>query len=157
VRKEEAVGYTAYLKIDGLDGACLDPDHRHWYLIDGFVHSLSGPPAHSTAPSVSDFSISKLADRSTPQLARAAAQGRYFKEAVLELRETDGAKAKFMEIRFTKVRITSYSLSGAPQQEARAPYESFGLAFEKIEWACFPDPDQEGRADRVNEAAGTVN
>jgi len=151
------VGYAAYLRIEGLAGACVDPDHRHWYSVDGFGHTLVSPPQHSAAPSLSDFSISKLSDRSTPQLARAAAEGRYFKEAVLELRETGGAKAKFMEIRFTKVRITNYSLSGAPQQGARAPYENFALGFERIEWACFPDPDRESRAGWVNEAAGTAS
>jgi len=157
MRKEKAVGYTAYLRIDGLAGDCIDPDHRHWYAVDGFGHSLSSPPQRSAAPALWDFSISKFCDRSTPQLARAAAEGRYFKEAVLELVQTDGAKARFMEIRFEKVRITNYSISGAPQQEVRAPYENFSLGFEKIEWAYFPDPAQESREEWVNEAAGTVN
>jgi type VI secretion system Hcp family effector len=156
VRKEKAVGYTAYLRIDGLAGACVEPDHRHWYSIEGFGQSLNSPSQPSAAPFVSDFNISKLSDRSTPQLARAAAEGRYFKEAVLELRETDGAKAKFMEIRFTKVRITNYSLSGTPGQDIRTPYEGFALGFEKIEWITFPDADLECRADWVNAAAGAV-
>ena len=157
MRKEEAVGYTAYLRIDGLAGDCADPDHRNWYAIDNFGHSLCSTQQRSGTASLSDFSFSKLADRSTPQLARAAAEGRYFKEAVLELRETDGEKARFMEIRFEKVRITNYSISGSPQQDVRAPYESFALGFERIEWIYASDPSQESRADWVNEAAATVH
>jgi type VI secretion system Hcp family effector len=157
VRKEEAVGYTVYLKIDGLAGDCADPGHRGWYSLDGFGHSLSSPQQRSAAATASDFSVTKLCDRFTPQLARAAADGRYYKEAVIELFQTDGSKTPFMGFRLAKVRITNYSISGAPQGDVRAPYENFAIGFEKIEWVSFPGAAEESRTDWVNEAAGAAS
>jgi type VI secretion system secreted protein Hcp len=88
---------------------------------------------------MSDFGINKLVDRSTPLLAAATAEGRHFKEAILELCTNEGSKPKFLEIRLTNVRVSSYGFSGAPQSDARTPYENLMLNFEKIEWLYYPN------------------
>jgi type VI secretion system secreted protein Hcp len=133
------VSYIAYLKLEGIAGDCADAGHRDWIVLDSFSHSLCGPQERGGRTNLSDVAISRLADRATPLLARSTAEGRHFKEAILELCTTDGTKPKFMELRFTNVRLTSYSLSGAPQSDAPTPYENLTLQFEKIEWLYFPD------------------
>ena len=146
------MSYTLQLKIDGIAG-----DPRDGMTIEGFGHNLSAATGRSAAPLVSDFSFSRICDRATPLLALAAAEGRYFRGAVLELMRADGDKARFMEIRLTRVRVTNYNISGAPGGNVKAPYENFALGFEKIEWVYVTGPSQECRTGWVNEAAVAVN
>lgn len=133
------MGYLAYLKLEGIAGECADAGHRDWMAIDSFNQNVCGPQDRGGRTSMTDFAVARLSDRATPHLARAAAEGRHFKESVLELCIPDGAKTKFMEIRLTNVRITSYGISGAPQNDARTPYENMMLQFDRIEWIYFPN------------------
>jgi type VI secretion system secreted protein Hcp len=154
MERKGAMSYQAYLRLEGIAGQCPDPAHRDWMTIDSFNQNVCGPQERGGRTSMSDFAIARLADRATPQLARAAADGRHFKEAVLELCAWDGANAKFMEIRMTNVRISSYGLSGSPQNDARTPYENMMLAFDKIEWIYFPNafsesPEKESGVTRT--------
>jgi type VI secretion system secreted protein Hcp len=132
------MGYTTYLKLDGITGECAEEAHRGWIVLDSFSHSLCGAPPQGGQVNLSDLSIAKFVDRTTPLLARATAEGRMFKEAVIELCRTDDAKGKFMELRLSRVRVTMHSLSGGPQSDLRTPYENLSLGFEKIEWNYFP-------------------
>jgi type VI secretion system secreted protein Hcp len=133
------MSYLAWLKLDGIAGECADAGHKGWMAIDSFNQNVCGPQERGGRTTMTDFAIARLADRATPQLARAAADGRPIEKAVLELCVPDGAKAKFMEFRLTNVRITSYGISGAPQNDARTPYENMMLQFDKVEWLYFPN------------------
>lgn len=133
------MGYLAYLKLDGIAGECADAGHKGWMAIDSFNQNVCGPQEHGGRTTLTDFAIARLADRATPQLARAAAEARPLGEAVLELCIPDGAKPKFMEIRLANVRIVNYGISGAPQNDARTPYENLMLQFDKVEWIYFPN------------------
>jgi len=133
------MSYVAYLKLEGIAGDCADPARRGWMAIDSFSQNLVGPQERGGRTHLSDVAFNKLADRSTPLLARATAEARHFKEAVLELCTNEGSKPKFMEIRFENVRISNYAISGSPQSDTRTPYENFMLSFEKVEWLYFPN------------------
>lgn len=150
------MGYAVHFKIDGIAGEGADPDRRDWMALESFCQSLSGPSGRGAAPMILDFGLSRFSDRATPLLARAAAEGRYFRSAVLQLAETDGARAVFLEIRMTRVKVTNFNISGNASQDLKRPYENFSLSFEKIEWTYFPGSDGECRTDWVNEAAETV-
>jgi type VI secretion system secreted protein Hcp len=133
------MSYVAYLKLEGIAGDCADPARRGWMAIDSFSHSLVGPQEQGARTHLSDLAFNKLVDRATPLLARATAEGRHFKEAILELCMNEGSKSKFMEMRLTNVRVSNYAVSGSPQSDARTPYENFMLSFEKVEWLYFPN------------------
>ena len=133
------MSYQAYLKLEGIAGDCADPGHKDWMVLESFNQNVNGPQERGGRASMTDLAVTKLSDRSTPQLARAAAEGRHFKEAVLELCVPDGAKPKFLEIRITNVRVTNFGISGAPQSDTRTPYENVLLGFDKIEWLYFPN------------------
>jgi type VI secretion system secreted protein Hcp len=141
----EAMSYVAYLKLEGIAGECSESSHKDWMVIDSFSQSVAGPQERGGRTMLSDFAINKLVDRSSPFLARATAEGRHFKEAILELCTNEGSKPKFMEIRFANVRVTSYGFSGAPQSDAKTPYENMTIHFEKIEWMVFPNAFVPGR------------
>jgi len=133
------MGYTTYLKMDGVTGECAEEAHRGWLAVDSFNHSVSGALPQGGAAALADLSIAKFVDRTTPLLARATVEGRMFPEAVIELCRTDGTKARFLELRLSRVRVTMHTLSGGgPQADVQTPYENFMLGFEKIEWNYFP-------------------
>jgi type VI secretion system Hcp family effector len=137
------MGYATYLKLDGISGECAEEAHRGWLVVDSFSHSVCGAQSQGGQVSLADLSIAKFVDRATPLLARATAEGRMFKEAVIELCRTDDTKGKFMELRLSGVRVTSHSLSGGPQSDVRTPYENLSLGFDKIEWNYFPGAFEE--------------
>jgi len=133
------VSYHAYLKLEGIAGDCAEPGHKDWMVIESFNQNVNGPQERGGRTAMSDVAITKYADAATPLLARATAEGRHFKEAVIELCVPDGAKPKFLELRLTNVRVTNYGLSGSPQSDTRTPYENLMLGFDKIEWLYFPN------------------
>ncbi|HZE97015.1 MAG TPA: type VI secretion system tube protein Hcp [Planctomycetota bacterium] len=145
------MGYTTYLKIDGIAGECTEQAHHGWMAIDSFSHSVCAPPPRGGPVNMTDLSICKFADRTMPLLARAAAEGRMFQFATIELCQTDARKSKFMEIRLSQVRVTMHSLSGSPQGDVRTPYENLTLGFDKIEWFYYPGAFEtgSGKADEV--------
>ncbi|HVR85877.1 MAG TPA: type VI secretion system tube protein Hcp [Planctomycetota bacterium] len=132
------MGYATFLRLDGICGECIEEAHRGWLVVDSFSHSLCGAQPQGGQVTLADLSIARFVDRATPLLAQAAAEGRIFKEAVLELCRTDGTKGKFMEIRLSRVRVTMHSLSGGPQTDMRTPYENLSVGFDKIEWHYYP-------------------
>ena len=133
------MSYQAYLKLEGIAGECTEPAHKDWMVLESFNQNVNGPQERGGRAAMTDVAITKFADRATPLLARATADGRHFKEAILELCVPDGAKPKFMEIRITNVRVTNFGISGAPQGDPRTPYENLMLGFDKIEWLYFPN------------------
>lgn len=153
------MSYLAYLKLEGIVGECSDEGHAGWMPLESFNQNLSGPHEQGGRTSMTDLALTRLADQATPQLARATAEGRHFKEAILELCIPDGAKTKYMEIRLTNVRITNYGISGAPQNDSRTPYENLMLSFQKIEWLYFPDAfgAAPGKAERISRAAWAID
>jgi len=143
------MSYATYLHLDGILGECAEEAHRGWLTVDSFSHSVSNPPQGS-GTFLGDLSIARFVDRATPLLARATAEGRLFREVRLELCRTDGSRARFMEIRLSKARLTMHSLSGSPQADVRTPFESVNLTYEKIEWLYFPaafEPAPEAAAE----------
>lgn len=132
------MGYVSYLKVDGIAGDCAEEGHRGWIPVDSFSHTLSGQSAPTGEVHLGEMQISKFVDRTTPLFARATAEGREFREAVLELCRTDGTRARFMALKLTKVRVSMHSMAGGPQGDMKTPYENLSLMFEKIEWLYYP-------------------
>jgi len=144
------MGYSTYLKIDGLAGDCAEEAHRGWLSVDSFSQAVSGQPMTQGAPHLGELSIAKFVDRATPLFARSTAEGRLFKEAVLELCRTDGTRARFMALKMSNVRVSMHSLAGGNQGDQRTPYENLALCFEKIEWLYYPsafEPKAESEAE----------
>src|SRR5205085_1603544 len=90
-RWEPAMGYTTYLKIDGIEGDCTDDGYRGWMTVDSFNHSLCTTQPRGAAM-LNDLSICKFADRTTPLLAVATAEGRLYRSVQLRMVRTDGAR-----------------------------------------------------------------
>ena len=144
------MGYSTYLKIDGLVGDCAEEAHRGWHAVDSFSHAVTGQQTTQGGPHLGELSIAKFVDRATPLFARATAEGRLFREALLELCRTDGTRVRFMALKMSNVRVSMHSLTGGTQGDQRTPYENLCLSFEKIEWLYYPsafEPKAESEAE----------
>jgi type VI secretion system secreted protein Hcp len=128
------MAYNVYLKLAGVTGDCADERRKGWIEIDSFSQSLHRAGPEPEAPSQHDLNIARMADASTPVLARACAEGRHFPEAVIEFCRREGGREVFLELRLTDVQIQSYSLSGGPAGDVRAPYENLFVRVGKVEW-----------------------
>ncbi|HEV2522871.1 MAG TPA: type VI secretion system tube protein Hcp [Candidatus Acidoferrales bacterium] len=97
----------------------------------GNAHSGSGVVVGRAA--VSDLSISKLVDKSSPQLMLKCALGQTFNKAILSVRKAVGEKKSqqpFVIITLETVLIAGYAISGS--DGAGTPTESVTLNFAKI-------------------------
>lgn len=151
------MGYTTYLKIEGVDGDCTEEGLKGWMAIDSFNHSITGPQANRNGAFVNDVCISRFADRSTPLLALATAEGRHYRSAVIRLVQTDGAKERLMELRLANVQVTSHSLAGGSPGDLKTPYENLSLHFDKVEWVYYPTPSTPVRTGWSTEAAAALS
>ena len=143
------MGYQIYLKLDGIAGECANPTHKDWILIDTFSQNVAGPDRRGGAAILSELSITRMADRATPLLAQATAEGRHFREAVFELCMPDGALTKYMEVRLTNVTPTNFTISASSPGDGKTPFESLMLRFEKVEWLYYPNAFIAGKEKEV--------
>lgn len=137
----------AYLQLQGLSGSATDSKHNHWIEISSFSFSIQKPDdvlVKSTETKegahVSDVSISKKVDKTSPKLASAACDPeKSFTTATIALCGRCGPKAitatigglpRYMEYKLTQVSIKSYSLNGGGGYAT----ESLVLGFSEIEW-----------------------
>lgn len=149
------MGYSTYLKIDGVDGECTDEGQQGWMIIDSFSHTVTGPQPRGGA-SLTELQICRFADRATPLLALAAAEGRPYRSAVIRMTRTDGARDRMMELKLSNVTLTMHSMSGGPQGDLKAPYENMSLRFDKIEWVYYTTPSTTVKTGFSSDAVASV-
>lgn len=109
----------AYIKIGGIKGESTDKQHFGWIEILCYDFSIaqrvsktasSAGGAGAERGDFSEFTITKLLDKSSPLLALACAQGRHIDTIVIELCRAD--KVKYMTYRLTNCIISSVSTHG---------------------------------------------
>ena len=88
----------------------------------------------SSAPSVSEVTITKAMDKCTPQIFTEACVGRS-KTVVIDLMQTGGTQLEaYMSYTLTNALITGYSVSSSGDR----PSESLSFNFTKIEMKFIP-------------------
>lgn len=119
---------AAYLKIGDIRGESMDSRFPGWIPVESYSPGISmgAGPGTVFGPHVrvTELNFTKLIDRSTAELQRAAAMGRQFELVVLciaALDESTQGSALVLE----NTLITSYSFSGGGDR----PMESLSLNF----------------------------
>lgn len=107
-----------FLKIDGIDGDVTG--HKHKGEIEllsfswGLAQATSAPGGGGGAgkPTVSDFSVVKQIDKSSPKLMEACCRGEHIPNVNITLvnRET---KEEYLKIKLTDVLVSSYQTGGS--------------------------------------------
>ena len=139
--KPQAAAVDYFLKIDGVDGESTDAKCRECIHIESFSWGTTNPSAtgaHGAGGgggagkvSVHDISITKMNDKSSPDLMQAAASGQHIKEAKLTCRKAGGDQQEYLTYTLENVLVSSYSTSGQGSSSGR-PMESLSLNFTKV-------------------------
>jgi len=128
-----------FLKYGSLKGEVTQETHKEWIEVNslqwGVGRGISsgvggGSLREATAPSVSEITISKVMDISSPLLFKEAIGGKAV-DVKIELTQTDnnGKHVSFQKYVLSQTLISGYSLSSGGDR----PSESLSFSFTKID------------------------
>lgn len=128
------MAFDAYVKIEGIPGEALDEKFRDWIEITGYsfgTHQSTSATASSAGGAASgrttltNFTFTKLLDRSSCKLMEASCAGDHLKEVRLVLNRAGSDKIKYFEIVLEEVIVADYSQnasSGIPIEIVQLDY-----------------------------------
>lgn len=130
----------AYLQIDGIKGESTDDGHKGWIELLSVNWGVKQPKSATASTGgghtaeraeLSEISVTKLADLSSPLLFQASACGKTYAKAKLEFlrADGDGCPIRYMEVELENVLIGHWTASVS---EGCIPTEGLGLKFSKI-------------------------
>jgi type VI secretion system secreted protein Hcp len=134
-----------YMNYDSLaiKGDVTEDGHKDWVELNSFqwgvgrgISSPTGASAdrESSAPSVSEITVTKASDASSAKVLNEALQGEG-KTVIIDFCKTDKGKLEvYMEYTLTNTMISGYSLSSGGDR----PSESISLNFTKVEYKFIP-------------------
>lgn len=140
------MGYDFYLKLDGIEGECSDSKHPKWIQILSFSYGLEQKAGGYTTDrepvygqvNISDISVKKYIDASSPDLHTACLTALRIKTANLELCQTSKDKHPYMKYNLFDVVVSAIRPSGEGGGDNAYPTEDVSLRFSKIEWEYTP-------------------
>ena len=132
-----------YLHVEGLEGDVTAAGHEGWIecqsLDTGVGRGIETPTGssqerESTAPSLSDVSVTKVMDKCTPKLFTEACVGKG-KMVKIDLVQTGDQLETYMSYILTDAQISSYGVSAGTDGK---PVETCAFNFTKIEMKYIP-------------------
>jgi type VI secretion system secreted protein Hcp len=128
-----------FLKIDGIQGESEDKTHKDEIQILSFSWGVSnsgsgafGSGSGSGKASVSDISLQKYVDKSTPNLWKYCFLGKTVGDAIITVRKAGGdSPVEYLVYNLTEVFISSVQDSGS--EGGGIAMESISLNFAKVE------------------------
>src|SRR6187551_1767109 len=111
-----------FLKLDGVDGESVDAKYEKWIEILSFSWGISdgskatnlpGKAPSSRRAQVSDLSITKYLDTSSPKLFEKCCEGEHIGGATLVMRKAGEKPLEFYKIKLVDILISSVQNGGA--------------------------------------------
>lgn len=135
------MAFDAYMKVDGVDGESIRTGHEG--EIELYSFSLGGSQSVSTTGtglsggrvSLSDFSIMKKTDKSSPPFFNKMCQGKHFDSIVVTLQKASGDASnpiQFLKYTFSHAFVSSIQWSGSSGGDD-TPSESVSFTFESFQ------------------------
>ncbi len=129
-----------HLKLDGIQGESQHAKHKDEIDILSWSWGASNPVTIVGAGmsagkvSMSDLTISKRVDKSSPKLLALNVTGKHVANAVLTASKSTGAKTPedFLTIKLEEVYVASYQIGGSHGEDVGS--ESLSLAYGKINY-----------------------
>ncbi|GAB3407125.1 type VI secretion system tube protein Hcp [Massilia agilis] len=131
-----------YLQIDGIKGESMDDKHKDWIECKSVSWKVSQPKSATASTSgghtaerveMSEITISKLTDLSTPLLLQNCASGKTIPKATLHFMRADGngERIKYFEVQLSNVLIGDVN----PQVgDGEFMHENVGLKFSAVKY-----------------------
>ncbi|OYX13307.1 MAG: hypothetical protein B7Z15_07720 [Rhizobiales bacterium 32-66-8] len=136
-----------YVNYDGIPGEATQQDHTKWidvlslsWGVGRGISTVSGSTNNREAsePSVSEVSIVKMFDSSSPKLFTEACTGNAGKTVKIDLTTTGSPGVTYCTYTLTNALISSYSVSTGGDR----PTESVSISFTKLEFKFTPYDDK---------------
>ena len=134
---------AGYLKIGDIKGESTDDGHKEWINVESISQSMtrpmksgiSGSTRQRASVTCGDLVVTKEMDASTPKLIEAVCDGTVFKEVLIDVTTSTGAKKRvpYYQWKLEKVMVTSYQVSGTGNDGGQF-FETLSLNYEKISW-----------------------
>ena len=132
---------SAFVKLGDNKGSASDEDHKDWVIIDSMDLSIFrsiNPGAKDQQrtqgeTSLSDVTISRQLDKSTPKIQEACANGTFLKEVEIDFCTTIKNKEEpYYQVKLHDVILTNYSMQA--NSSGDSPHESLSMGYTKVEW-----------------------
>lgn len=136
-----------YVNFDGIPGDATEQNHKKWIDVASIqwgvgraISTVAGRTQNREAsqPSVSEVTISKMFDSSSPKLFTAACTGNVGKTVKIDLTTTSSGGLVFCTYTLSNALISSYSVSS----DGDRPGESISISFTKLEFKFTPYDNQ---------------
>lgn len=132
-----------FLHIEGIDGESQDRDHARWIDVLAFSEGMSSPATThvgggggTARVNVSDLSVTKYLDSSSPFIRQQLASGKHIPTATLVVRKAGPDPLIFFKIELFDVILTSVSMGGSGGEDRMT--ENITINFSKIKWTYTP-------------------
>lgn len=128
-----------YVKIDGIEGDVTKKGHENWVDVQsmqfGVDRSISTPTGRAanretSEPNVSEVTLMRELDKSSPLLFKEAVVGRQGKKVQIDLVATGDPGELYMTYKLDNVLVSGYTVAA---NETGRPTETISLNFSKIE------------------------
>jgi len=126
-----------FLKINGIDGGSVSHKHKGEIELLSFSWGLTNSTASGGGgggagrPTVSDFSIIKQMDETSPQLFEKCCQGEHISDVLITLVNKEKGQ-EFYKIKLSDCIISSYQTSGG-NSGGVVPMESVSFNFSNVD------------------------
>ena len=125
-----------FLKLDGIPGESKDGFHKNWIEIESFSWGASSTGAGSGGGggagkvSLNDLTFVQAANKASPKLMEACAEGRHLKDATLSLRKSGGKQEPYLTYKLSDVLVSSFQTGGSGSDVR--PMEELALNFGRV-------------------------
>jgi len=136
------MAFDAFLKLDGIAGESTDNKHKGEIEVLSFswnikqsIATSDGGGAGTGKAQVSDFSIVKHIDKSSPVLMVAVCTGQHIRDGMFTVEDPRAARGgkggeAFLKIKLNDILISSFQTGGGGTDQ---PMDQVSLNFAKIE------------------------
>lgn len=130
-----------FLKLDGIKGESADDKHKDeidvlawsWGMSQSGTTHLGGGGGAGKV-NVSDLSITKYVDKSTPNLMAACCNGKHLKEAALYVRKAGEKPLEYLKLTMKEAIISSLQSGGSGGEDRLVEHVSLNFAEYKVEY-----------------------
>jgi type VI secretion system secreted protein Hcp len=133
-----AVDY--FLKLDGIDGESKDSKHSGEIDLESFSWGETQTGSHAFGGGggagkvqMQDFHFVMKANKASPKLFLACAEGEHIKKAVLTCRKAGKEQQEFLKVTMSDLLVSSFQTSGSSHGD-EVPTDQVSLNFSKIEF-----------------------
>lgn len=138
-----------FLKLDGIKGESKDAKHKDEIHIESFSFGANQTGAFGTGGGggagkvqFHDISVTKVVDKSSPELLLHCANGKHIKEGLITVRKAGENPLEYLKIKLNDLLVSSVQDAGHGGGDL--PMESLSLNFGKV-YVEYQEQDASGK------------